>query len=88
MIIFSVLIALVGAFFGVMLGYILEIAASASTIGVLTIGFIICMIASPKRRHKRSMLDEHFCVECEKALASTDVCEFCEHDPKRNHIKS
>jgi len=88
MILFSVVFALVGAFFGVMLGYMLEIAASASTICVLTVIFILCMIASPKRRHKRSMLDERFCVECEKARASTDACEFCEHDPMREHAKS
>ena len=77
MILFALIIALIGAFLGVMLGYILEIAASASTIAVLTGIFMICMVASPKRRHKRSVLDERLCVECQKAKASTEACEFC-----------
>jgi ABC-type Mn2+/Zn2+ transport system permease subunit len=79
MILIAVVIAIVGAFFGMMLGYVFEIAPSASIIVMLTAFFVVSMVASPKRRHKRAMLDERMCFECNRALASTGACEYCEH---------
>ncbi len=85
MMLIAVVIAIIGAFLGVMLGYVLEIAPSASIIVVMTVFFVVSMVASPKRRHKRAMLDERLCVECNRALESTGACEYCEqahtHEP-------
>nr|MDO8115901.1 metal ABC transporter permease [Candidatus Sigynarchaeota archaeon] len=89
MILIAVVIAIVGAFFGMMLGYVLEIAPSASIIVMLTAFFVVSMVASPKRRHKRAILDERMCLECNRALASTGACEYCEygHEHQPNPIE-
>ncbi|MBN2153494.1 MAG: metal ABC transporter permease [Candidatus Lokiarchaeota archaeon] len=85
MLLLAIVIALVGAFLGFMLGYVLEIAPSASIIAVYTAIFVVTMVASPKRRHKRAMLDEKMCIECNRALAATGACEYCDVDAAAGH---
>ena len=78
MIIYSVLIATFSSFFGYIIAYLLEVAASASIVVVLTIIFVLTMTFSPKRRAKKTITAEDYCELCEKAVGNTEECKFCE----------
>jgi zinc transport system permease protein len=84
MIVHAILIAVVGAFLGYVVSYILQIAASATIVAFLTVFFFISMIISPKRRHKKTVLDEHTCPECIKAQSESNACEFCNIPAEEN----
>ncbi|HME54418.1 MAG TPA: metal ABC transporter permease [Candidatus Lokiarchaeia archaeon] len=85
MMIYAIIIAVVGAIFGFMIAYVLEIAASATIVGVLTVTFLFFMAISPKRRNKKAVLDEALCPTCNRAMSETGACQYCDEQEELAH---
>lgn len=76
MIFLSIIISSLGTFFGYMIAFILDISGSASIVVLLTIMFGISMAISPKRRGKKSDVDDTLCNICERVVEGVE-CRYC-----------
>ncbi|MHA1821014.1 MAG: metal ABC transporter permease [Promethearchaeota archaeon] len=92
-IIYSIILSQIGAFFGFMFAYIWNVQASAMIVLILTTIFFISMVVSPKRRFKKSVLENNICPTCQHALETAPPCEYCldeglteyEHEHEHEH---
>ncbi len=76
MILLSVIVSMIGTFLGYMLAFILNISGSATIVVLLTIMFAISMAISPKRKGKKSEIDDTLCNICEKVVEGVE-CRYC-----------
>ncbi|MHA1792362.1 MAG: metal ABC transporter permease [Promethearchaeota archaeon] len=77
MVLYSILFALIGTFFGYMVSYILNISGSATIAIILTCIFIVTMVISPKRKLKMPNIDEPLCKKCEQLVQDVH-CVYCD----------
>lgn len=80
MIKYSILIAVSGSIIGYFFAFILNIAANAMIVCILTLMFLLSFILSPKRRHFRTFIDDQFCATCEKIKQDNVECQFCDRE--------
>jgi zinc transport system permease protein len=85
MMLYAIIISVAGSFFGYIVSYILEIAASATIVAALTVTFFVAMVVSPKRRSRKAVLDEQLCPTCMQAQSEAGTCQYCDEVAKEAH---